>query len=130
MEFRILGPLEVSSNGHELALGAARQRALFAILVLHANEVVSADRLVDEVWGDRPPATATKVVQVYVSQLRKALRAGNGDETRLLTRPPGYLLRVEPGELDADRFHQLVEAGRAELAAAKPQIAAQILLEA
>jgi YVTN family beta-propeller protein len=133
MEFRILGPLGVCSEGRELSLGGAKQRALLAVLLLHANEVVSVDRLVDELWGDRPPATAFKVVQVYVSQLRKALRGrrGRGEEERVLvTRAPGYMLCVEPGQLDADRFEGLVDQARQELAAGRARRAAHMLLEA
>ena len=132
MEFRILGPLEVCSKGRELSFGGAKQRAVLAILLLHRNEVVSTDRLIDELWGDRPPATAAKTVQVYVSQLRKALRGRSGrDEADsvLVTRAPGYVLRVEPGELDTDRFEQLVEEGRRAIAAGHPQLAARTLLE-
>ena len=110
MEFRLLGPLEVVEHDRVLVLGGGRQRALFAMLLLHANEVVSADRLIDGLWGQTPPATAGKIVQVYVSRLRKQL--GNG---RLVTRSPGYLLRVDRSELDLARFEQFVaEAGRAD----------------
>ena len=73
MDFRILGPIEVWSEGLQVRLGGVKQRALLAVLLLHRNEVVSVDRLIDELWGDRPPATAVKTVQVHVSQLRKAL---------------------------------------------------------
>jgi YVTN family beta-propeller protein len=133
MEFRILGPLEVCSEGRELSLGGAKQRALLAVLLLHANELVSIDRLVDELWEGQPPATAVKVVQVYVSQLRKALRgrSGRGEEERILvTRAPGYILCVEPGQLDADRFEGLVDQARQELAAGRARRAAHMLLEA
>ena len=133
MEFRILGPLEVRSEGRELSLGGAKQRALLAVLLLHANEVVSTDRLVDELWGDRPPATASKAVQVYVSQLRKSLRARHGqgeEEPILVTRSPGYMIRVAAGQLDADCFEELVDQGRQELAARRARRAAQVLLEA
>src|SRR3954452_12992207 len=110
MDFRLLGPLEVVEHDRVLVLGGGRQHALLAVLLLHANEVVSADRLIDGLWGQTPPATAGKIVQVYVSRLRKEL--GNG---RLVTRPPGYLLRVDRSELDLARFEQLVaEAGRAD----------------
>jgi DNA-binding SARP family transcriptional activator len=132
MEFRILGPLEVCSEGREISLGGAKQRAVLAVLLLHRNEVVSTDRLIDELWSDRPPATAAKVVQVYVSQLRKALRGRcrrDEADSILVTRAPGYVLRVEPGELDADRFEQLVDEGRRALAAGSPQLAAHTLLE-
>jgi DNA-binding SARP family transcriptional activator len=102
MEFRILGPLEVVENGQALDLGAQKQRAMFAMLLLNANEVVSADLLTEALWEGDPPATAAKVLQVYVSRLRKTL----GHE-RLETRAPGYLLRVHDGELDLARFHAL-----------------------
>ena len=75
MEFRILGSLEVLDEGREVALGGSKQRALLAVLLLHANETLSTDRLIDELWGETPPATAAKTVQVHVSRLRKALRA-------------------------------------------------------
>lgn len=85
MEFRILGPLEVVDEGQWVDLAAGKQRALLAILLLRANEVVSTDELIDGLWGDRPPVTAAKSIQIYISQLRKAL--GNA---AVITRPPGY----------------------------------------
>jgi DNA-binding SARP family transcriptional activator len=109
MEFRILGPLEVLEDGLTLDLGALKQRALLAVLLLSANRVVSSDRLISALWEDQPPETAQKALQVYVSQLRKVL----GKE-RLETRAPGYLLRVEDGELDLDRFTRLSEEGKPE----------------
>src|SRR5215213_8467828 len=112
MEFRILGPLEVAEGGVPVALGAPKQRALLAVLLLHANEVVSADRLVDELWGEAPPARAAKLVQHYVSGLRKVLAPGV-----LLTRAPGYLLRVEPGQLDLFEFERLVDEAKRSAAA-------------
>src|SRR5918994_4636058 len=107
MEFRILGPLEVAEGGVPVALGAPKQQALLAVLLLHANEVVSRERLVDELWGEAPPARAAKLVQHYVSGLRKVLPPGV-----LLTRAPGYLLRVEPGQLDLSEFERLLEDAR------------------
>ena len=107
MEFRILGPLEVLSEGQSLDLGGAKQRALLAVLLVHANSVVSHDRLIDALWEDDPPDTAQKALQVHVSGLRKLV----GKE-RLETRPPGYLLRVEEDELDLKRFLRLQEQGR------------------
>jgi DNA-binding SARP family transcriptional activator len=107
MDFRLLGPLEVVDHDRLLTLGGGRQRSLFAVLLLHANEVVSNDRLIDALWGERPPPTAAKTVQVYVSRLRKELGEG-----RLLTRAPGYLLSVERSELDLGRFERLVEEAR------------------
>ena len=133
MEFRILGPIEVWSERRQIALGGIKQRALLAVLLLHRNEVVSIDRLIDELWNGHPPATSVKVVQVYVSQLRKALggrRARSDEEGLLVTRAPGYLLRVEPDELDAERFERLVEEGRRALGAGSPRLATRTLLEA
>jgi DNA-binding SARP family transcriptional activator len=106
VEFRILGPFEVLENGQALALAAAKQKALLAMLLLRANQVVSSDELIGALWGDGPPETATKALHVYVSQLRKLL----GRE-RIVTRAPGYLMRVEPGELDLEQFERLVEEG-------------------
>src|SRR6266540_3164397 len=106
MEFRILGPLEVVEDGHVLDVGGAKQRALLAFLLLHANEVVSTDRLIEALWEDDPPETAQKALQVYVSQLRKLL----GKE-RLETRAPGYCLRVADGELDLSHFQRVQEEG-------------------
>lgn len=92
-----------------LPLGGARQRALLALLLTRANEIVSVDRLVDDLWGGEPPRTAVNTLQYYVSQLRKVLGA-----ERILTQPPGYVIRVAPGELDLHRFERLVERGGAE----------------
>jgi DNA-binding SARP family transcriptional activator len=102
LEFRVLGPLEVLSDGHALELGGRRQRALLALLLLGANRPVSRERLIDALWEDEPTATANKALHVYVSQLRKLM----GSE-RLQTKAPGYLLRVEDGELDLERFKHL-----------------------
>ena len=107
MEFRILGPLEVVEKGLTLDLGGAKPRVLLAVLLLEPNRVVAQDRLIDALWEDEPPETATKALQVYVSRLRKAL-----GERRLETKAPGYLLRVEEGELDLERFRNLLEAGK------------------
>ena len=120
MEFRILGPLDAVSDGRALDLGGAKQRALLAMLLLHANEVVSQDRLIDALWDEAPPETARKAVQVYISQLRKLLGPG-----LLVTRPPGYVLQLEPGKLDLDRF----EALRREAREADPSTAAAKLRE-
>jgi DNA-binding SARP family transcriptional activator len=118
MEFRILGPLEVGEEGRVLRLGGPKQRALLASLLLHANEVVSRDRLIDELWGASPPDTAPTALQVYVSQLRKAL-----GRDLILTQPPGYVIRVGDGELDLHRFERLVATARAE----EPAQAARLL---
>jgi DNA-binding SARP family transcriptional activator len=121
MEFRLLGPLEVADRDRSLALGGVKQRSLLAVLLLHANEVVSTDRLIDELWGGEPPATAAKSVQVYVSKLRKEIGEG-----RLVTRAPGYVLRLDASERDLARFEQLV----AEARRAAPESAARKLREA
>src|SRR6266571_4734651 len=123
MQFRILGPLELACNGEPLPLGGASQRALLALLLLHANEVVSSDCLIDELWADAPPASGVTALQVRVSQLRKAL--GNA-APRLETRPPGYLFRVGRDELDLERFSRLV--GEADVA--PPLAAAEMLRDA
>jgi DNA-binding SARP family transcriptional activator len=107
MEFRILGPLEVLDGGRVLELSGQKQRALLAVLLLHANEVVSRDRLIEALWEEGPPETARKALQVLVSQLRKAL----GKE-RLETKASGYLLRLAEEELDILRFRRLLEEGR------------------
>ena len=121
MDFRILGPLEVADDDRRLALGGIKQRSLLAILLQHANEIVSTDHVLAELWGDAPPATAAKSIQVYVSRLRKEL--GNG---RLVTRAPGYVLRVEPSELDLANFERL----RAEARRSGPRGGAAKLREA
>jgi DNA-binding SARP family transcriptional activator/ABC-type branched-subunit amino acid transport system substrate-binding protein len=129
MEFRILGPLEVSKDGHLVEIEGRKQRALLASLLLHANEVVSPDRLIDELWGETPPPTAAKTLQAHVSRLRRSLN-GDGDPSAhlrgpLQTRGPGYVLRVEPGQLDADSFQRLLEGARRALAAGQPDAAAE-----
>ncbi len=119
MDYRILGPLEVSNADGPLVLRGTRQRELLAALLLHPNEIVSTDRLLDELWEGDPPPTAAKIIQNGVSQLRKLLEPDRtaGDEPLLVTRSPGYVLRVRDGELDADRFGRQVEEAREELAA-------------
>ena len=126
MDFRILGPLEVRAEPGVVVLGGVKPRAVLAVLLLNANEPVSADRLATALWGEEAPAGAAKTVQVYVSRLRKAL-----DHPDLVaTTPAGYCLRVEPDELDVDRFARRVEEGRAALAAGRPERARTILREA
>jgi DNA-binding SARP family transcriptional activator len=124
-EFRLLGPLEAVVDGTPVRLAAEKPRALLALLLLNRNRVVPTERLVDELWGEEPPARATKALQVYVSQLRKAL----GPE-RLVTRPPGYELRVDEGELDVARFESLVAAAREQLSVGNARAAAKGLREA
>ena len=106
-DFRLLGPLEVVEAGERLALPAGQPSALLALLLLEANRALSAEVLVDGIWGESPPASARKVLQAYVSQLRKLLGAG-----RIETRPGGYAVRVQSAELDLARFEELAEAAR------------------
>jgi DNA-binding SARP family transcriptional activator len=122
VEFRILGPLEVVEQGRVLTLGGSRQRSLLALLLTRANEVVSADRLIDELWEARPPRTAANALQYHVSRLRKALAPGEA----IVTREPGYLIRVGPDELDLFRFERLVEEARH----SSPERAARLLRDA
>ena len=131
MDFRLLGPLEVAENGRTISLGGARARALLVLLLLHRNEVVAVDRIVDALWSDQPPKTAGQAVRVYVSQLRKSLEPGGADEPRtLLTRGNGYVLMVDDGELDLDRFDALRAEGRRLLEAGEAARAAGALDEA
>jgi DNA-binding SARP family transcriptional activator len=120
VDFRILGPLEVRDGERVLPLGGARRRAVLALLLLDANRVVSVDRLVDGVWGDAPPPSALASLQNHLGRLRQEL----GE--RLVTRPPGYVLRVADGELDLDRFVRLVDDAQG----AEPAVAAERLAEA
>src|SRR3954454_23024198 len=109
MQFRLLGPLEVEADDGPVDVGAGKRRALLAHLLIHANEVVSAEQLMDELWDEHPPATAAKSVQVYVSQLRKALSA-NG--AALATRGSGYVISVTADEIDALMFEERVRAAQ------------------
>ena len=115
MEFRILGPLEVVAGQRPVEVGGARTRAVLAMLLVHANQVVSAARLIDELWPGMSPDKALASLQVRLSELRRALRAADEDG-RLVTQPPGYLLRVAPADFDVARFEQLAGAGNAALA--------------
>jgi DNA-binding SARP family transcriptional activator len=112
MDVQVLGPLNASTDGRPVPLRRAKPRALFAMLALEAGSTVSTERLIEGLWGERPPATATKLVQVYVSQLRKALAgAGAGDGAAIVTRGRGYALEVAPDAIDAGRFERLVAEG-------------------
>jgi DNA-binding SARP family transcriptional activator len=124
-EFRLLGPVEAVVDGEAVPLPAAKPRALLAVLLLNRNRVVPVSELVDDLWSEEPPDTAVKALQVYVSQLRKAIGAD-----RLLTKPPGYSLRVDHGELDLDVFERLVLEGRERLAAGDAETAAERLGDA
>ena len=128
MEFRILGPLEVVAEGRPLGFGRRKQRAVLAILLVHANRVVGLDRLVEELWGEEPPTQAIGSLQAYVSHLRRLLEPGRSARTPArmpLSQPPGYRLLVAQQDLDASRFealagegHRLLEVGEHQRAAA------------
>jgi predicted ATPase/DNA-binding SARP family transcriptional activator len=125
VEFRVLGPLVVSGDDGEIPVGAAKQRALLELLLLRRGELVLTSVLVDELWGERPPATAVKTVQVYVAELRKLLGKG-----LIETRPGGYLLCTNPNAVDAVRFEELIAGGRDLLAAGEAGAAGERLGEA
>jgi predicted ATPase/DNA-binding SARP family transcriptional activator len=120
MRFRILGPLEVAAGDRPVQVGGIRERALLAILLIHAGEVVSADRLIEELWGSDLPGNPSNALQVAVSRVRKALDVSGGP-SRLVTRKPGYFLDVHPEELDAGRFGRLVAEARQVVAADQPR---------
>jgi DNA-binding SARP family transcriptional activator len=126
MDFRILGPIEALDDGERVALGGAKRRAVLALLLLHANETLTTDRLVDELWGERQPASAAKTVQVHISRLRRVL-AEAGAADLLVTRQNGYELVVDPERIDARRFERLVSQGRSELSAGDPRAALEVL---
>jgi DNA-binding SARP family transcriptional activator/ABC-type transport system substrate-binding protein/streptogramin lyase len=112
MDVRILGSLEVRSSGTVADLGHAKQRTVLGVLVLHRNEVVSTERLIDELWGVQPPPTATKLIQHYVSHLRRQLK-GVGIDGVVRTQAPGYVVHLDEESLDAARFEQLLAGARA-----------------
>jgi YVTN family beta-propeller protein len=122
LDFRILGPFEVTEDGEPLPLGSPRQRALLLVLLLHRGEPVSTDRLIDELWGEQPPPTATKIVHGYVSHLRKVL--GDG---ALVTRGGGYLLVAAAEQVDAERFTAMVGEGREAMSAGDAAGARELL---
>jgi DNA-binding SARP family transcriptional activator/tetratricopeptide (TPR) repeat protein len=121
MEFRLLGPLQVARDGRALRLGAARERSVLAVLLLNANSVVGVDALVDHLWPEAPPESAVHAVHVSISRLRRLL--DDGSARRIETRKPGYLLRVESGELDLAVFVRLCAEGRTAAAAGDPESA-------
>src|SRR4051794_29941075 len=121
MEFRILGPLEVVDDGRTVPLAGSKQRVLLSLLVMQANRLVSADRLIEDVWEGRPPESASKALQAYISQLRKAI---GGD--RIETQGRGYRLRIQPDEVDASRFERTLDSART----LSPDVAAATLRDA
>jgi DNA-binding SARP family transcriptional activator len=130
MEFRILGPVEVWDADRSVGLGGPKARTLLAILLLQAGQVVSTDRLIDELWGERPPRTSVNVIQGLVAQLRRSLhheRDGAAEGCAVTTRPPGYLLQIPPGALDLHQFEELLAEARAAMDEAAPGHAADRL---
>jgi predicted ATPase/DNA-binding SARP family transcriptional activator len=128
VEFRILGPLEVVHQGQRVSVGAAKEQALLAVLLLHAGEVVSRERLIDELWGESPPQTAAKAVNVRISQLRKALATDNGHP--IATRSGGYALDVDAALVDATTFENLLADARARAAPGDLEFVGTILRDA
>ena len=122
VEFRILGSIEVGDGDQRVDLGGLRERTLLARLLLAAGQVVSADRIAEDIWAGDPPPQAAATLRVYVSRLRRAL--GPAGASAVQTQPPGYRLQLEPGQLDADRFAGLAASARADLAAGRPAAAA------
>jgi DNA-binding SARP family transcriptional activator len=120
LEFGVLGPLEVRRGGEPVRLGGERQRALLALLLVHANELVPVEQLVDELFGEGGSEAAVNAVRVAVSRLRRVLENGAGEDGSVQTRPGGYVLRVEPEQLDAARFERLLAEGQRRLAARDP----------
>src|SRR3954452_17177465 len=127
LEFRILGPLAVLAGGEPVSIGGPKQRALLALLLLSSNRVVSRDRLVGELFADLSPNSADHALRNQISRLRKVLSATGVDPPRLVAQPPGYLLRVEPEELDLEDFEGLFAEGREALAGGRPTAAARAL---
>jgi DNA-binding SARP family transcriptional activator len=128
VEYRILGPLEVVDGGEPVPLGRLKERLVLAVLLLHANEFVSRERLIDELWGSSPPPTARKAVNVYISQLRRALARNGGDP--IATEDGGYRLRVGADELDVLHLRRLLASARERTAAGELEAAAEPLREA
>src|SRR5271166_897871 len=128
MRFRLLGPLEIRAGEDWRGIGAPKWRSVLATLLIHPGQIVPADILINEVWGDTPPAKAANLISIYVLRLRRLL--GDTDSTLLVTRAPGYLLRVGPADTDAQLFETMVGNGRRVLAAGDPEGAASQLAEA
>ncbi len=126
VEVRVLGPVELVAEDGPVPLGAPKQRRLLSALVVHAGEARSADLLIDAIWGPSPPTSAAKLLQTYVSQLRKALPA----PARIRTRGAGYALELEDESLDAARFERLLSQGRAASREGNPALAASLLRRA
>src|SRR5262245_57139751 len=125
MDFGILGPLEARDGAETLALGGPKQRAVLALLLLHANQVVTTDGIIDQLWGEHPPETVKVVLQGYISSLRKTLGA-----SAIATRASGYVIELEPDRLDLHRFEALLAKARTAAASGDAETAADGLREA
>jgi DNA-binding SARP family transcriptional activator/energy-coupling factor transporter ATP-binding protein EcfA2 len=133
MRFQVLGPLEVDADGGPVVLGGPKERLLLALLLTRPNQVVSVEALLRGLWGEQPPPTAAKTLQSHVKRLRRALepdRARGAAGQVLVTRQPGYLLRVAPGALDVARFEELTATARGMLSQGQPDAAGSLLREA
>src|SRR5580693_1088133 len=128
MRFRLLGPLEVRAGDDWQGIGAPKWRSVLAALLINAGQIVPAEALINEVWGDAPPAKAANLISIYVLRLRRLLN--DADSSLLITRAPGYQLRVGPADTDARLFETMVRDGRRALAAGDPEGAASQLAEA
>ena len=128
MRFRLLGPLEIRAGGDWRGIGAPKWRSVLAALLIHPGQIVSADALIDEVWGDAPPARAANLISIYVLRLRRLM--DDEDSRLLVTRAPGYQLLLTPSDTDALVFEAMVRDGRRVFAAGDPQGAASQLTEA
>src|ERR1700722_16367378 len=122
VRFRLLGPLEIRAGEDWRGIGAPKWRSVLAALLINAGQIVPADVLISEVWGDTPPAKAGNLISIYVLRLRRLL--GESDGTVLVTRAPGYQLRLHPGDTDVLAFEALVREGRRAFAAGIPEQAA------
>src|SRR3974390_2318817 len=128
MRFRLLGPLEVLTGEDWQGIGAPKWRSILAVLLIRAGQIVPADVLINEVWGDAPPAKATNLISIYVLRLRRLL--GDADSTLLVTRAPGYQLRIGAADSDAQVFEAMVRDGRRGGAAGAAEDPAARLAEA
>jgi DNA-binding SARP family transcriptional activator len=125
VDFRILGPLEVTGGGGTIVLSAEKPRTILGVLLLHPNEIVSQEQLANELWGEQKPPSAAKLVQTYIAKLRATLQSAV-----IETRPPGYLLHLEEEALDAAQFRRLVSEARRRLEAGEPMHAVRRFNEA
>ena len=130
VDVRLLGPVEVEVAGSTVPIGAAKQRLILALLALRAGEMLSSDVLVDLIWGGRPPATATKALQVYISELRHRIEPDRSAPTVIVSQPPGYRFGLDAGKTDLGRFEDLWERGRTAAAGDDAERAARLLGEA